>query len=121
MLIVWESALYDLTDYQNTVTLHPGDDTYDFLNSDITDLFKQRPGQDITKDLNKVLAGLDQNTRDANVNCLQNMFYIGKTDFRKTARCQVQNIILLVFSALLMASMGLKCKSHCVVFLRSGC
>lgn len=110
MIVVWDNSIYDLADYQNTVQLHPGAAQYDFLNSDVSDLFKQRSGQDITKELNKALAGLDPTTRDQNVNCLNNMFYVGETDFRKTARCQVQNIILLVFSAILMASMGLKCE-----------
>lgn len=117
ILAVWENSIYDLADYQYTISLHPGADAFNFLNPDITDLFKERAGQDITKDLNKVLAGLDQDTRDKNVNCLKNMFFVGETDFRKTARCQVQNIILLVFSAILMASMGLKCMSPYPLFV----
>ncbi|KAH8092468.1 chitin synthase [Cristinia sonorae] len=108
LIIVWNNAVYDLTDYQYTIGLHPGDNSFDFMNSQITDLFKQRAGQDVTKEMEKVLAGLDPTTRANNVNCMENLFYVGQTDFRKTARCQVQNIILLVMSAILMSSMGLK-------------
>lgn len=45
------------------------------------------------------------------MNCISNLFYYGKPDFRKTPRCQVQNILLLVFSIILMVSIGIKCKS----------
>ncbi|KAG6892595.1 hypothetical protein C0992_013283, partial [Termitomyces sp. T32_za158] len=59
---VWDDVLYDLTDYFWTQSLAPTDPTVSFLNSDITDVFKQRAGQDITKPLNKVLEGLDETT-----------------------------------------------------------
>ncbi|KAG6877249.1 hypothetical protein C0993_009166 [Termitomyces sp. T159_Od127] len=105
---VWDDVLYDLTDYFWTQSLFPNDQTFSFLNSDITDVFKQRVGQDITKPLNKVLAGLDETTVNRNTVCLKNVFGIGQTDFRKTARCQTQNYLLIVMSGILMASIGLK-------------
>jgi hypothetical protein len=43
------------------------------------------------------------------MNCLNNVFYIGKTDFRKTARCLAPNITLIVVAAILMSTMVLKC------------
>ena len=61
--------------------------------------------------MNDVLGGLDTTTREQNMNCISNLFYYGKPDFRKTPRCQVQNILLLVFSIILMVSIGIKCKS----------
>ena len=107
---IYEGNLYDLTDYFYTITQHSGDTTsYTFLDSDITDIFQQQPGQDITKPLNKVLASLDSTTRDQNFYCLNNVFYAGKTDFRKSARCQANNYILLVASIILVASMAVKC------------
>ncbi|KNZ77066.1 Chitin synthase 8 [Termitomyces sp. J132] len=105
---VWDNVLYDLTDYFHTQSLFPTDPTFSFLNSDITDLFKQRSGQDITEPLNKVLATLDATTVQQNTACLKNVFGIGQKDFRKTARCQVQNYLLIVMSGILMASIGLK-------------
>jgi len=107
---VWEKGLYDLTDYvytqtSNTVT------NFDFLNDNIAAVFKQQSGQDVTQSLNAVMNGLDALTRAQNINCLKNAFYVGETDFRKTARCQAQNYFLLVFSGILMTSMVLKCKS----------
>ena len=73
-------------------------------------LFQQQPGQDITKELNSILSGLDTETQEQNMNCISNIGYYGKPDFRKSARCQVQNILLLVVSIILMVSIGVKCE-----------
>ncbi|KAG1857448.1 glycosyltransferase family 2 protein [Suillus subluteus] len=98
---IWESGIYDLTDYINTVTINQGaTSVYQFLSTDVSDVFKQQAGQDITKPLNAALAGLDSTTAAANINCLKNMFYLGETDFRDTPRCLVQNYLLIVLSAL---------------------
>jgi chitin synthase len=109
---IWESGIYDLTDYINTVTINQGATSlYQFLSTDVSDVFKQQAGQDITKPLNTALAGLDSATAAANINCLKNMFYLGETDFRDTPRCLVQNYLLLVFTSILCASIVLKCMS----------
>ncbi|KAI0065969.1 glycosyltransferase family 2 protein [Artomyces pyxidatus] len=106
---IYEDSIYDLTDYFYTINANQGNTgPYTFLNSDITNVWQQQPGQDITKPLNKVLAGLDANTVGANMQCLNNLFYIGKTDFRKDARCQVQNYLLITFTVILMASVAVK-------------
>ncbi|KAH7887285.1 glycosyltransferase family 2 protein [Phlebopus sp. FC_14] len=106
---IWDSSIYDLTDYVNTVTINQGATSlYQFLNTDITDVFKQQAGQDVSSNLNKVIAGLDSQTAAANVNCIKNMFYLGETDFRKTPRCLVQNYMLLVFTSIICASIVLK-------------
>ncbi|KAG0695993.1 glycosyltransferase family 2 protein [Suillus ampliporus] len=106
---IWEGGIYDLTDYINTVTINQGATSlYQFLSTDVSDVFKQQAGQDITKPLNTALAGLDANTAAANINCLKNMFYLGETDFRNTPRCLVQNYLLLVFTSILCASIVLK-------------
>ncbi|TFK63456.1 glycosyltransferase family 2 protein [Pluteus cervinus] len=107
--VIWDGGVYDLTDYLWTQTLSPvNTQAYNFLNSNIVDLFKQRAGQDISQSLNKVLSGLDEATRTNNIRCLKNAFFVGSVDFRKTARCQTQNYILISISGVLMASMGLK-------------
>ncbi|KDQ63949.1 glycosyltransferase family 2 protein [Jaapia argillacea MUCL 33604] len=106
---IYDGSIFDLTDYVNTVTINQGATSlYTFLDNDIVSVFKERAGQDITQPLNAVLATKDTNTRNLNMNCLNNMFYYGETDFRKTARCQVQNYMLIVASAILMTSMLLK-------------
>ncbi|KAI0650874.1 chitin synthase [Trametes meyenii] len=107
MWAIYDDSVYDLSDYIYTQSINSASD-YTFLNSDIVDIFKQQPGQDITKSLNTVLASLDSNTRNANMNCISNLFYMGKPDFRNSARCQVQNVLLLVISIILMVSIGVK-------------
>jgi chitin synthase len=110
---LWEKSLYDLTDYFYTINANQGNTgPYSFLNSAITNIFQQQPGQDITKPLNAALAKLDTTTADQNVQCLKNMFYVGEKDFRKDARCQVQNYLLIVASSILVASVAVKCKFH---------
>ena len=91
---------------------------YNFLDPDIVSVFQEQAGQDITNSLNAVLAKKDELTVQRNMACLRNAFYLGETDFRKTARCQVQNYMLLAFSSIILATIALKCKwiSHFVAF-----
>ncbi|KAK7037679.1 hypothetical protein VNI00_010904 [Paramarasmius palmivorus] len=105
---VYDNNLIDLTDYFYTQDQNLNVDDYKFINSDIEDVFKQRPGQDITKPLGAVLAKLDANTRTQNMNCLLNAFYAGEPDFRTSARCTASNITLLVAAGFIMTSMALK-------------
>ncbi|KAG5652272.1 hypothetical protein H0H81_005583 [Sphagnurus paluster] len=107
--VIWDKNVYDLTDYFYTQTLFPNElSTWQFLDTSITDLFKQRAGQDISEPLNKVLATMDNLTRLQNVACLKNVFKIGEADFRKSARCQVQNYLLIAAAGVLMASILMK-------------
>src|ERR1700736_6017671 len=108
---VYSGTLYDLTDYVYTLNLQQGaSSTYGFLDPNIVAVFKQQAGQDITTSLNSVLTGMDANTVNQNLDCIKNAFSLGGTDFRKSARCQVQNDMLLAFSIILIVSMGLKCE-----------
>ncbi|KAG1812232.1 glycosyltransferase family 2 protein [Suillus subaureus] len=106
---IYENSIYDLTDYVytlNTINLNVA--SYSFLDPNLVAVFEQQAGQDITNALNQVLGSMSAENRTANMDCLSNAFYYGETDFRYTARCQVQNYLLLVFSSVIMASMGLK-------------
>ncbi|KAJ7173470.1 glycosyltransferase family 2 protein [Mycena filopes] len=100
--------IYDLTDYVNTVSTNLNNDKYNFLDQDLVSVFKQQSGQDITKPLNVVLDKMDPDARGLNMQCLNNVFYVGNHDFRKSARCSVQNYLLIIASGILMGSMGLK-------------
>lgn len=95
--------------YFHTLYINDDQPSYEFLDGDLTSLFEQQPGQDITSAIEGVLATVNATYRNDNVNCIKNLFYFGELDFRQTPRCQVQNIMLLVFSANIMASIGLKC------------
>ncbi|KAF9241812.1 glycosyltransferase family 2 protein [Melanogaster broomeanus] len=106
---IYNTQIFDLTDYlYTTTTTELNVAKYNFLDPDIVSTFEQQPGIDITDPLNKVLAAMDATNRTANMDCLNNAFYWGETDFRYTPRCQVQNYMLLAFSSLVMLSMALK-------------
>lgn len=118
-----DGKIYDLTDYFYTVgrralrahwwehTTDPrdplqinllNDDTYKFLDEDLSALWQAQPGTDITssvKDLN-----MDPTTHNTNMDCIKTLFAQGETDFRLTPRCQVQPNMLLAFSVLLMVT-----------------
>jgi chitin synthase len=83
---------------------------YSFLNEDLTNLFKNQPGQDLTKDIDKVLAKMSVEDAKLQTDCLDNAFLVAKTDFRLTPRCTVQNYLLLAFSVLLMSTIAMKCE-----------
>ncbi len=72
--------------------------TYEFLDENIVSLFKAQAGNDITADFESAMSGFNETYRGATQACLDNVFYVGKTDFRDTARCEVQNYLLLGFS-----------------------
>lgn len=105
MWAVIDNGVFDLTDYFYTKKLMNNLAQYSFLGSDIEALFQSNAGQDITTQWNSVT----NSTFRANAKaCLQNAFYVGKTDFRKTPRCQVNNYILLAFTIIICAVILIK-------------
>ena len=107
---LYHNKVYDLTDYVNTQDVYDNQSPYNFLDDDIVSAFKEGSGGDITKQLDEVLASKDASTVGNNMACIQNMFFIGESDFRKTARCRVQNIMLLVASIILIVVIASKCE-----------
>ena len=93
--VIINNKIYDLTDYFNTLTIENNLAMYNFFPSEVTDLIKNNAGTDITSQW--------QNTANfsKSLNCMDNVFYKGKTDFRLTAKCQVNNYILLAFTIVL--------------------
>lgn len=92
--------IYDMTDYFYTLDLMNNLDSYSFFPEDVEELVQENPGADLTE---KWQTSLNYTTRMNSLNCLNNMFYVGKTDFRDSARCQVNNYILLAFTIVLCA------------------
>lgn len=103
--VILNGNIYDLTDYFYTIsTIDPGISTYAFLDSSVSDLIKKNPGTDITKlwEQNYQAANASEKVRlSNNLNCLNEVFYAGIPDFRYSARCQVNNYILLSFTIVL--------------------
>jgi chitin synthase len=90
--VIINSKIYDLTDYFYTLAQLNNFPTYEFLPSEVTQLVQNNPGSDITSQWG------DSAAFQNSLNCMNNAFYQGKIDFRKTAKCEVNNYILLAFT-----------------------
>ncbi|KAF2713344.1 glycosyltransferase family 2 protein [Pleomassaria siparia CBS 279.74] len=90
--------VYDLTNYYYTIDLMNNQDPYTFLDSDLIDIVSKNPGGDISEDFQNKL---NTTTQQNNLQCLENVFYIGKTDFRQSAKCRVNDYVLLAFTIIL--------------------
>ncbi|KAK5113692.1 hypothetical protein LTR62_003319 [Meristemomyces frigidus] len=104
---IMNKQIYDLTDYFYTLKLQNNLPQYAFFGDAIAQMVQSNPGEDITQlwDNNPNLNA----TFAANAkNCLQNSFYVGNTDFRDTARCQVNNYLLIAFAGVLCATILVK-------------
>ena len=94
--IMINDKIYDLTDYYHTLTLQGNSALYKFIPDDVSDIIQGNPGQDVTNKANWKTGNFSKT-----LNCLNNMFYVGKSDFRDTPKCQVNNYILLAFTIIL--------------------
>ncbi|KAK3306561.1 glycosyltransferase family 2 protein [Chaetomium strumarium] len=113
MWFLWENRVYDLTDYAHTQDVMNNNERYAFLNSQIWTAIKNNPGQDLTDTITSIVQKSSSNaTENASVrntlNCLNNRFYIGITDFRNSPQCQVSKWILIAFTVLLCLVIGIK-------------
>ncbi|WFD43044.1 chitin synthase [Malassezia psittaci] len=103
-----DGNVYDLTNYLYTTNLYSSDSKYAFLDTDLVNLFEAQAGSDISQDFHSVMNGMSATQRDQTQQCLDSVFYMGKSDFRLTARCQAQNYILLSFSILIFCTITAK-------------
>lgn len=100
-----DGRVYDLTDYFYTADQNPNSGAanvpnYNYLGSTLEDIFQNNPGSDLTKMFHEQL---NLTTQAKTLRCLNNIFYVGKTDFRKSAKCQVNSYILPVFAGIISA------------------
>ncbi|TDZ29765.1 Chitin synthase 6 [Colletotrichum spinosum] len=113
MWVIYEGGVYDLTDYYNTQDVFKNVDTYKFLNAKLTSVVSNNPGEDVTDLWNAVIKNAASNqTENASVqnslNCIRNTFYVGVPDFRKSAKCQFNNYIMLAMTIILCAVILIK-------------
>ncbi|KAI8323723.1 hypothetical protein GQ54DRAFT_309824, partial [Martensiomyces pterosporus] len=75
---------------------------YNILDSKLEGIMDQGGygSADITKDWDNIK--WDAATRQANYNCMKNLFYVGNVDDRQSVRCLFTNYMLLAFACLLM-------------------
>lgn len=107
------NKLYDLTDYFNSQDKFPDIVTYEFLNKDVSDLWKNTAGTDIKKDLDLLIENsINNKTEHAHIMnswyCIQRTSYVGLTDFRDGPKCTVVNWLLLAFAVVICCVIGIK-------------
>ncbi|KAJ2617124.1 hypothetical protein H4S08_000448 [Coemansia sp. RSA 1365] len=75
---------------------------YNILDSRLEEIMDQGGygTADVTKDWESL--AWDPATRQANYNCMKNLFYVGNVDDRQSVRCLFTNYMLLAFACLLM-------------------
>ncbi|KAI1192202.1 class V chitin synthase [Nemania serpens] len=103
MVVLYEGGIYNLTDYFSTIDFN---ENLAFLDDTLVDIIKNNPGQDVTSSWNSHLDDVRGNntayaTAFNSINCIKNTFYVGKPDFRYSAKCQTINYFLLAFTILI--------------------
>jgi chitin synthase len=100
-----KDRVYDLSDYFYTLDRMDNRAPYNFLDDALEKMVQNHAGDDLHdnyyKELNDTAAAY-------NLQCLDNMFYVGRTDFRKSAKCRVNDYILLVFTIIICTVIGVK-------------
>lgn len=94
--VIAHKKVYDLTDYFYTLDQMNDLDSYNWLPTEITDLIKDNPGQDVSDKWPLESSPFKEAQR-----CLDYVFYVGDTDFREEPKCTVNNWILLTFTVLI--------------------
>jgi len=113
-IAILHDRVYDLTAYmkggRRTVAPPgkkvPANVDVNFMDQLVVDLFQQRSGQDITKYWDAL--NIDASMRSRMQLCLDNLFYVGRTDTRNSAQCLFARYILLAVSILLVSVIGFK-------------
>lgn len=96
--VILFGKVYDLTDYFHTKQVQGNIAMYSFFPPEVEDLIQQNAGSDISSQWKT-----SNSDYQKSLSCMDYVFYEGKTDFRATARCQVNNYILLAFTIILCA------------------
>ncbi|KAK1759305.1 chitin synthase 6 [Echria macrotheca] len=111
---IYKGAIYDLTDYMYSLKVFKNVAAYSFLDDNLVTLVKNNPGKDLTKDIDALIASAQSSNNDEyallmnSMNCIEHTFQKGIPDFRYSARCQVNNYILLAFTIILCSVIGIK-------------
>lgn len=114
-MAILNGKVYDLTEYTkggrriapgNAKDLDVGAIDVEFMDGSVVALFTGKAGTDITKSWEAL--NLSPDLRRNMMQCLDNLFYIGKVDTRNSTQCQFSNYLLLSISILLCSVIGFK-------------
>lgn len=111
---VYDSLIYDLTDYVNygpavqgpSGEQAPGGVDAQFMDSSLVNLFKYSSGQDLTKAIDNL--NIDAGTLSSQKTCLRNLFLIGMVDNRNSPQCLFSQYILLALSIMMVSIIAFK-------------
>ncbi|KAI1877302.1 uncharacterized protein JN550_001374 [Neoarthrinium moseri] len=111
--VIYDGSIYDLTDYFHTIDFYQNLAQYNFLDGTLVQIAKDNPGEDVTNQWNSHINAVKSNqtayaTAMNSMNCIKNTFYVGIPDFRYSARCQVNNYILLAFTIIMCSVIAIK-------------
>ncbi|KAI8057210.1 chitin synthase-domain-containing protein [Syncephalis plumigaleata] len=101
--VIIDKQVFDLTNYvtNNVYYLYPDGATgrspgnvVNFMGDEFVAIVKANPGGDVTNIFNNMYNGRAPEKNRLKV-CLRNLFFAGVVDYRKSARCQFANYLLL--------------------------
>ncbi|KAG2220910.1 hypothetical protein INT45_013039 [Circinella minor] len=106
---ILDNHIYDLTQYDMGGRFvqtppnqqAPGDVDLNFMDQSVVDLFRQKSGEDVSKDFHGL--NMDAAARNRQLVCLRNLFYVGMVDGRNSPKCQFSTYLLLIVTCLLCA------------------
>ena len=114
-LAIYKDAVYDFSTYVTnggggiqvpSGESAPSDTERAFMPSNVVDLFRTKAGSDVTKFVKGL--GMTEAELARTETCMRNLFYAGKVDHSHSVQCQFSDVILIVFSAIMMAVIGFK-------------
>lgn len=104
--------VYDMTEYMRGGASVQSDDKSKglslakFMEDDLIRLFELRSGEDITELWESL--SLSPARKSRMITCLNNLFYVGDVDTRRSARCQFAEYLVLAVSILLASVIAFK-------------
>lgn len=107
MWAILNGDVYDLTYYfiggRSVRMPHnataPSNVNLDFIDKSIAQLFKEMAGLDVSELFAQL--PLNKDIKDRQLNCLRNVFFVGKVDARNSPQCTLSEYLLLIISAFL--------------------
>lgn len=96
--------VYDFTQFPAI----QGQDNNGFLGADMISLIQNNMGKDATNSFISIRNSLGATKGRQLLDCINNLFYIGKIDHRSDFGCVFTNVIMLVASIIIVAIIGIK-------------
>ena len=113
-IAIINDRVYDFSDYVKggrRIEVHEGEEVptnadVEFMDPVVVSLIQAKSGQDASKDWENIKLRADVKRRMQI--CLDNLFFVGRTDTRNSPQCKFAQYILLAISCLLVTVIGFK-------------